>query len=192
MSRTVIADEVIQLRPLSPEDAETHLLGCDSAVIDSLGGGQPPSREQVLLWLTQNAAGWANDMPVVDLGIEDRATGALCGTVGIQRGLDYLEQGQVNLTYALYPNWRGHGYATRAVRLAMEVARRGAPVREFVIRAAAWNEASIRVAQRLGFRLSQTTDDENGQLEWFTDTTSARRLQPGSAGQPSTRPDSYG
>ena len=170
ISRTIIADEVIQLRPLSPEDTETHLLGCDPAIVDSLGGGEAPTRTQVRLWLTQNAASWANGEPLVDLGIEDQATGALCGTVGIQRGLDYLEPGQVNLTYALYPNWRGRGYATRAVRLAIELARRGAPVRQFVIRAAAWNGTSIRVAQRLGFRLSQTTDDANGRLEWFTDT----------------------
>jgi len=36
-----------------------------------------------------------------------------------------------------------------AVRLAIEVARRGEPVRQFVIRAAAWNKTSIRVGQRL-------------------------------------------
>lgn len=172
MSRAVIADEVIQLRPLSPEDVETHLLGCDSAIVDSLGGGKPPNRSQVLNWLTESASAWAKGEALVDLGIEDRATGALCGVVGIQRGLDYLEPGQVNLAYALYPNWRGRGYATRAVRLAMEVARRGAPVRQFVIRAAAWNGTSIRVAQRLGFRISQTTDDAQGRLEWFTDTNS--------------------
>ena len=172
MSRAVIADQVIQLRPLSPEDAETHLLGCDPVTVESLGGGEPPNRSHVQLWLTKSASTWAEGEQVLVLGIEDTATGTLFGIVGIQRGLDYLQPGQVNLTYALYPNWRGRGYATRAVRLATEVARRAAPVREFVIRAAAWNGTSIRVAQRLGFQHSRTTDDANGRLEWFTDADS--------------------
>lgn len=137
MSRAVIGDDVILLRPLSPEDADAHLGGCDRAIVDSLGGGEPPSEAQVRDWLIEAASTWAKGGPLVDLGIEDKATGALCGTAGIQRDLDYLEPGEVNLTCALYPNWRGRGYATRAARLAMDLARRGAPVDRFVIRVAA-------------------------------------------------------
>lgn len=170
MSRAVIGDEVIQLRPLSAEDAEAHLAGCDRAIVDSLGGGEPPTEAQVRHWLAGYASAWEEGEPLVDLGIEDKATGALCGSVGMQRGLDYLEPGEVNLTYSLYPSWRGRGYATRAVRLAMEIARRGGPVDQFVIRVAAWNGASIGVAQRLGFRFSHTSDDEHGRLEWFIAT----------------------
>ena len=168
VSRAVIDDEAIRLRPLTAGDAETHLAGCDQVIVDSLGGGEPPKFEQVQHWLAANASAWASDEPVVDLGIEDKATGALCGTVGIQRRLDYLKPGQVNLTYSIYPHWRGRGYATRAVRLAMEVARRHSDVDQFVIRAATWNRASIRVAHRLGFAYSHTSDDARGQLEWFT------------------------
>ena len=170
MSRAVIGDELIQLRPLSADDAEAHLAGCDRAIVDSLGGGEPPTEAQVRHWLTGNASAWVRGEPVVDLGIEDKATGALCGIAGLQRGLDYLEPGEVNLTYSLYPNWRGRGYATRAVRLAMEVARRAGAVDQFVIRVAAWNGESIRVAQRLGFRFSHISDDEHGRLEWFIAT----------------------
>lgn len=167
VSRAVIGDEIIQLRPLSADDAEAHLAGCDRAIMDSLGGGEPPIEAQVRQWLTGNATAWKRGDPLVDLGIEDESTGALCGIAGLQRGLDYLEPGEVNLTYSLYPNWRGRGYATRAVRLAMEAARSGGPVDRFVIRAAAWNGASIRVAHRLGFRYSHTSDDGHGRLEWF-------------------------
>ncbi len=94
------------------------------------------------------------------------ATGRLAGCVGIQRGLDYLRPGQVNLTYALYPQCRGRGLATRAVRLAMEVARRRETAGEFVIRVAPDNLASIRVAQRLGFDLDRVTDDRLARLQW--------------------------
>ena len=184
VSRAVIADEAIRLRPLTAGDAEIHLAGCDQVIVDSLGGGEPPKFEQVRLWLAANASAWASDEPVVDLGIEDKSTGSLCGTVGIQRGLDYLEPGQVNLTYSIYPLWRGRGYATRAVRLAMEVARRHPDVDQFVIRAAAWNRASIRVAQRLGFAYSHTSDDVHGQLQWFHCTLTSQSLSLSTTGLP--------
>ncbi|MDF3045761.1 MAG: putative transferase [Ornithinibacter sp.] len=167
MGATVISDDVVLLRPLSPEDTEAHLSGCDQAIVDSLGGGEPPTEAQVRHWLTGAASAWARQEPSVDLGIQDKATAALCGTAGTQRAGDYLQPGQVNLTYSLYPDWRGRGHATRAVRLLMELAHRGGGVDEFVIRVAAWNGSSIRVAERLGFRFSHTSDDEHGRLEWF-------------------------
>lgn len=179
----MIGDELIQLRTLSADDAKAHLAGCDRAIVESLGGGEAPTEAQVRRWLTENASAWARGEPLVDLGIEDKATGALCGTVGVQRGLDYLEPGQVNLTYSLYPTWRGRGYATRAVRLVMEVAHHRAEVDQFVIRVAAWNGASIRVAQRLGFRRSHTSDDENGRLEWFVRQRHERHREAGSTAE---------
>ncbi len=74
------------------------------------------------------------------------------------------------MTYSLYPMWRGRGYATRAVRLAMALAREGGAVDQFAIRAAAWNVESIRVAERLAFGRSHTSDDTHGRLEWFIRT----------------------
>lgn len=87
---------------------------------------------------------------------------------GIQRGLEYLSSGQVNLTYALYPQWRGNGYATRAVRLAMQIASALRPAAQFVIRVAPDNPESIAVAERAGFRSSGPTHDANGDLIWLT------------------------
>jgi len=84
-----------------------------------------------------------------DLGIEDRQSGLLADCVGSQRGLDYLSVGQVNLTYALYPQCRGRGLASRAVQLATEMGRRRGPVSEFVIRVATDNPESSRVATEL-------------------------------------------
>jgi RimJ/RimL family protein N-acetyltransferase len=163
----VLEDDRIGLRPLAVRDVDAHLAGCDQVIIERLGGGEPLSRSQTKVWLETNAREWASGGDVVDLGIEDLGTGLLCGCVGLQRGLDYLSTGQVNLTYALYPQWRGHGYATRAVRLAMQVARGRRPVVGFVIRAAPDNPESIAVAQRAGFTRSGQTDDTHGKLVWL-------------------------
>ena len=103
----------------------------------------------------------------MDLGLVELATGALVGLVGIQRGLDYLAPGQVNLTYTLYAAARGRGLATRGVGLAMSLATAQEPVGEFVIRVAPWNDASVAVARRLGFEHSHVSDDVHGRLEWL-------------------------
>lgn len=121
----------------------------------------------VRAWLEDNAGARTEGRCVVDLGIEDAQTGLLAGSVGIQRGLDYLRPGQVNLTYAVYPRWRGRGYAARAVSLAMRLEGELRPVAEFAIRAALDNPESIAVARRAGFTDSHRTRDEHGELLWL-------------------------
>jgi hypothetical protein len=103
MTDTLIEDATIRLRALCTDDAGAHLAGCDQVIIDRLGGGTQSTRDEVSRWLRQNTQAWVNGGDVFDLGIEDRQSGLLAGCVGIQRGLDYLSAGQVNLTYALYP-----------------------------------------------------------------------------------------
>jgi RimJ/RimL family protein N-acetyltransferase len=148
-------------------DAAAHLAGCDRAIVDRLGGGVPPSLEEVEGWLQSNATAWTHAGLVVDLGIEEVATGTLAGCVGVQRGLAYLKAGQVNLSYALYPAFRGRGLATRSVGLAMEVAMSRGSVSEFVIQVAPENVESVRVAQRLGFQLDRTETMGSERVCWY-------------------------
>lgn len=160
-------DGFIRLRPLAASDVDAHLNGCDRIIINRLGGGEPSTATEIRSWLEDNARAWTEGRYLVDLGIEDAQTGLLVGCVGIQRGLDYLRPGQVNLTYAVYPRWRGRGYATRAVSLAMRLEGELRPVVEFVIRAASDNPESIAVARRAGFTYSHRTHDEHGDLLWL-------------------------
>lgn len=101
--------------------------------------------------------------------------------MGLQSGLPYLAKGQVNLTYALYPSVRGHGIATRALRLAMDLAVEIFDPTELVIRADPENVKSVAVARRLGFTFSRHTNDAEGALDWYLcappvrDPSSARR-----------------
>lgn len=165
---SLVTDGRIALRPLDVADTPAHLGGCDVLINERLGGGRPPREADVARWLQANAVAWAEAGDVVDLGIEDVATGALTGCVGLQRGLAYLRDGEVNLTYALYPAWRGRGYATAALVLAMDVARsRGPEVVRFVVRAAPDNAESLAVARRAGFSDAGQTDDEHGLLTWL-------------------------
>ncbi|GGL44723.1 GNAT N-acetyltransferase [Phycicoccus endophyticus] len=163
----LVQDEAVGLRALSAGDLEAHVAGCDRRIIDSLGGGRRPTRRQVSTWLAAAERAWSDGGPLADLGVVERASGELAGTLGIQRGLDYLRAGQVNLSYAIYPPFRGRGYARRAVALAMRLETMRRPVEEFVVRAAPDNDASVAVAVRAGFTPAGRTTDEHGDLVWF-------------------------
>ena len=141
----------VRLRPLSEADLRTHAAGCDELVNRWSNDGRISTDEQHLAWLRRNADAWRDCGPVVDLAIEDAATGEHIGVVGIQRGLEYLQPGEVNLTYALYAGCRGRGYATAAVREAMRLAAEQGAVTRFLIRCDPANTASGAVARRLGF-----------------------------------------
>jgi RimJ/RimL family protein N-acetyltransferase len=69
----------------------------------------------------------------------------------------------VELGYAIFPPYRGQGYATEAARLLMNAAGKRAAVRHFVLAIAPSNAPSLRIAHRLGFRRTgERTDPERG------------------------------
>jgi RimJ/RimL family protein N-acetyltransferase len=63
----------------------------------------------------------------------------------------------VTVGYWLLPEARGHGLATRAVRLVVTWAFDALSVAEVGLRAAPANAASRGVAERAGFRLVEST-----------------------------------
>lgn len=79
----------------------------------------------------------------------------------------YLAAGQVNISYGLYPSWRGRGLATRAVTLACaHAASQGAL--EAVIRVDPANLASVAVALRAGFTYYRRSTEPGGEhLHWY-------------------------
>jgi len=134
MARAVIGDGVVSLPPLSSADAEAHLAGCERAIVDSLGGGEPITEDRVRQWLAEAATSGS--------GAARWSTSARTsppkpgGELPTQRGLHHVEPGQVNPTDVLYPNWRARGHATRSVRLVVDLARR--------------NPAEVNVRFRIG------------------------------------------
>lgn len=160
------SDGIVLLRLLRPSDLAAHAAGHDAEIVRWTNGGQISTDEQHLAWLARQAQAWLEHGNAVDLGVELIETGELAGVVGLQRGMDYLHDGQTNLTYAVYPAYRGRGLAARAVRLAMSLARGGWPVREFVIRCDPANVASAAVAASVGFERRGLAWEAEGLLEW--------------------------
>lgn len=162
----LVSDDVIGLRPLGAQDTAAQMTGEDGELVRWLSGGWATEQRQREFLLGADRA-WRGGAPVVDVGIEDLVSRELIGIVGIQSGMHYLEEGQTNLTYGLYPQARGRGVASRAVLLAMTLARQRASVRQFVIRVHPENLASAAVARRTGFVWTRHTDDAEGSLDWY-------------------------
>lgn len=64
---------------------------------------------------------------------------------------DGLEQGDVNISYAVHPSARGRGVAEEAVRLMCEYIRKHQIGTRAAIRVDPDNHASVRVAEKSGF-----------------------------------------
>lgn len=69
----------------------------------------------------------------------------------------------VEFGYSIYPAWRGHGYATQAAVMLMDLAEEWAGIRHFVLSVAPDNDPSLAIVRKLGFvRTGEHIDEEDG------------------------------
>ena len=80
------------------------------------------------------------------------AGGQVVGWVDYDTDRDWLRPDQVNLGYQVFPEHRGNGYATRAVRLLVQHLAARTSYREATLLIDERNTASLAVARRLGAR----------------------------------------
>jgi len=138
-------DGVVTLR--APTDADIPALvgGRDEVFRRFLGDGDPHP--------------WPTACVVVD--------GAVVGWVDWDRDREWLEPDEVNLGYGLAPDARGHGYASRAVRLLLQHLAEdtvpGPPVRVATLLIHPDNERSLALARRLEF---ESAGDLDGNPYW--------------------------
>jgi RimJ/RimL family protein N-acetyltransferase len=162
----VISDGVIVLRPLNTEDAADHLAGEDVELVRWLNGG-PGTKESVRRHIEHVKQLWQNGGPIFTFAVRLLAEDTLVGTIDVQLRQDAYRPDQANLAYGLYPTWRGRGFATRAVRLALEFLRPEATVHSALIRANPGNVASAAVAVRAGFKLAKPAAETGDGHDWY-------------------------
>jgi RimJ/RimL family protein N-acetyltransferase/8-oxo-dGTP pyrophosphatase MutT (NUDIX family) len=137
-----LTDGVVTLRPFDERDIEAHVAGDDEEI--RLWFGQPgPStlermREVVERWRREREAGTHLAFAVVHDDV----------TIGL---VEARPIGEVaSLSWTLYAGQRGHGYATRAVRMLVDYAFERLGVRRVEAEVDPRNVASQRVATRSG------------------------------------------
>ena len=104
-------------------------------------------------------AGW------VQLSVEERATGALVGDVGLSPAEG--EPGVIKLGYTMSPAAQGHGYATEAVTALVTYAFDTLQAEVVRIYANEANVPSIRVAQKAGLQLIERIERSYEGETWF-------------------------
>ena len=118
--------------------------------------GQVESLEEVETWISRSQSDWAAGL-AVSWTIECRADDALLGQVTLSRK---AESDVWALAYWVHPECWGQGYATEAARRVMAFAFDRLGVAVIWAGAAAWNQASVRVLEKLG--MEHVADNPQG------------------------------
>ena len=168
--------ERLYLRRWLPPDAE-HYRGLwserDYRALRRLDAEGRPTVEEFRRRLIENPLGSEPGLGL--LPIELRDTGEFVGYCGLIVGSGTFDEPEI--AYELARQHQGHGYATEAAHAVVEAAARTGRRRLWAT-VRAWNSASFRVLDKIGFERSErvTKDAEGGDSIWMT-----RRLDQPSA-----------
>jgi RimJ/RimL family protein N-acetyltransferase/ADP-ribose pyrophosphatase YjhB (NUDIX family) len=142
-----LTDGVVLLRPWREEDIESAVAGHDEVIAHWSGSAAAgPTYEQHRSAVESWRLGYAQDRSRVGYVVEHG--GRVVGSVDVRD----LGNHTAGLSWTLYAGQRGHGYATRAVRLLADYAIDSLGMRRVQAEVDAENQASLRVATRAGLR----------------------------------------
>jgi RimJ/RimL family protein N-acetyltransferase len=152
MTPTLATDRLV-LRPLALQDLDAYAdFWGDPQVVRHITG-TPVAREQSWRRLLASVGHWQ----LLGFGffaLEERATGRFIGEAGFQemhRELAPSIEGTLETGWAILPAFQGKGYASEAVGAAMRWAGAAFPALAFSCIIDPHNQASLRLAARLGF-----------------------------------------
>lgn len=151
----VIHTERLTLRAHRLEDYEDCCAMWGDPIVTQHIGGKPSTRQQTWSRILSYAGHWA----LLGFGywvIEDTATGQFAGEVGFadfKRDIAPSMRGVPEVGYALSPAFHGRGYATEAIRAAIEWMERSVNPPRTVCLIDPANAASIRVAEKCGYKI---------------------------------------
>jgi RimJ/RimL family protein N-acetyltransferase len=142
----VLEDDILRLRPLSLDDVDEWMAGEDDEQIRWFEFARPARRDDVAQAIERWQDSWQSGGPVRHRAVCDRSTGHIAGGVEVRD----LGNGEVNLSYLVFPGFRRMGIATRASRLALRYAAGEMGATIALIKILEGNSASLGVARRLG------------------------------------------
>ena len=117
-------------------------------------GGVPQSREQSWMRLLRHIGMW-NVMKFGFWTVTDKVTGQFIGQAGfheMRRALTPSIENTLEAGWGLHPDFQGRGYASEVLRIMLPWAAANHPDKEITCIINPDNTASIRLAERHGFR----------------------------------------
>lgn len=114
-------------------------------------------------WINENRSQWTTSGPRRNFGIRDARTDCLIGNAEANLHLEGLALGEVNISYGVFPRWRGRGIARRAVLLICDWLRADSGYTKAVIRVAPDNVPSHAVAEAAGFTRTRASVSADGE-----------------------------
>ncbi|MER7442224.1 GNAT family N-acetyltransferase [Micromonospora avicenniae] len=145
-----LTDGVVTLRPLGPDDVDVmYRLHTRAEVVANQAPPVPPDLATIERRCRLAASQWLTG-GLARMLILDAATGDPAGSCGLSVSDPHAGEGEVG--YALLPQWRGRGYATRALRLLAGWAFGPAGLARLTAGTMPDNVASHRVLENVGFR----------------------------------------
>jgi RimJ/RimL family protein N-acetyltransferase len=157
LSVPILETERLKLRGHRLEDFECCAAMWADPGVTRYIGGKPLTEEESWARLLRYAGHWA----LMGFGYwvaEEKATGSFVGEVGFadyKRDLTPSLKGVPEIGWVLASSAHGRGYATEAVRAAVEWGDRNFHTDRTACIIAPENLASIRVAEKCGYRKSQ-------------------------------------
>ncbi|WP_374711438.1 GNAT family N-acetyltransferase [Symbiobacterium terraclitae] len=150
--------ERLRLRPLDAEDeGGVQALAADERVAaHSLSMPDPLPDGGAVAWIAEQQQGWEAGTSY-GFAIYTAEPRAFVGVVTLKVS---QRAGRAELGYAIMPDAWGRGYATEAAREVLRFAFEGLHLRRVTAACLAGNRASIRVLEKLGFRLEARLEPE--------------------------------
>lgn len=158
MHGVVLGDEVVQLRPLNLDDVDEWMAGEDDEQIRWFEFPGPAGRADVVGAIRNWMRSWRENGPVRQWAVCDTTSGRILGGVEVRE----MGNGEVNLSYVVFPAARRRGVAARAAAHAIAYASREMGAGAVVLKILEGNDASLGVARRLGAVESGTEPSERG------------------------------
>jgi RimJ/RimL family protein N-acetyltransferase len=149
----------LKLRGHRLDDLDGCVAMWSDPIVTRFIGGKPSTAQRTWLRLLAYGGHWSL-MRFGYWAIEEKATGSFVGEVGFadfKRDIAPSMQDVPELGWALAPNVHGRGYATEAVRAALAWGDVHLKAARTVCMISTENTASIRVAEKCGFRQFEQT-----------------------------------
>ncbi len=150
----VVETERLRLRGHRLEDFEHSLAMWSDPIVVRYTTGKPQTREDAWMRMLRYGGLWAF-LGYGYWAVEEKATGAFAGEIGFadfKREIEPSLDGMPEIGWVLASQMHGKGYATEAVKAAVEWGEQQFGVCKTCCIIHPENTASVRVAEKCGYR----------------------------------------